>query len=945
MFGSGLQAQETPERCATMGVDQLLRQQNPRMGTLDDFEAQVQQWIEQQRNSRTQGGVLQLPVVVHVIHEGQAVGTGLNISDAQVQSQIDVLNEDFRRKAGTRGFNTDPNGADTEIEFILARRAPDGTATNGIDRVNAIERGWPAAGFLGYSTAFIDGTIKPATIWDPNQYVNFWVCDLGPLILGYAQFPAASIPGMDECSTPNANTDGVVMTTTYFGSEDAEPNPGAFNLANGVFGRTTTHEIGHWLGLRHTWGDGNCNVDDFCEDTPNVSGQHYQSCNTTTGAPIGAVPLACDGVTNRMIENYMDYSDDACMNIFTQDQKLRMRSVLLNSPLRRTLINSLALVPPTANDAAMASIESPVGAFCNGTSIAPQVTFINKGTNNLTAVTINYQLDNDPINTFSWTGTLATGAEQQVTLPAITPSAGPHTLTVFTTLPNGVADTQTARDTIRANFTMSFGRSLPFTENFESNAFPPADWAINNVDKDCGVWSPVFGITGVDGNTTSSAHMNFFGYEPGNGQIDELYTPPIDLYNAGAGTELKFDVAHIRYNNSNDRLRVEISADCGQTWEDTPIYDKSGAALATAGASTNSWQPTLANDWRTETINLDAYRGQQIKLRFVTVNDYGNNLYVDNIRVDAPIIPCAITGITAGAQTACDPTTNTYTQQLTITYQSLPRDGNLIVNGQSFVITGSPQTITLTGLVSDGNPVNVTATSSVDPACTFTQNAAFLAPNNCQSVQTTLTTTAGSPTNQSPLAFTVTFSASVTGFVAGDVSVTNGTVSNFINVNGTTYTFDVIPTVSGTVTVQVPADVAQNASGVSNTASSPVSLVFDNVAPTMVCQNFTAVLNAFGGAFITPANVDGGSTDNIAITNLTVTPSAFTCANAGTNTVILTGTDAAGNSASCTAIVTVVDQTAPSIACPANQSVTVDGTCGYNLPDYTGLATATDNCG
>ena len=939
VFSAVAQHQHT-ERCGTMQHDSLRRRLNPDLGSLQDFERQLQQWLADQENSRVQGGVLTLPVVVHVIHEGSSVGNGLNISDAQVESQIKVLNEDFRRKAGTNGFNSDPDGADVEIEFQLVARAPDGSATNGIDRVNVFDEGLPAG---PYTSGSFDADIKPATSWDPELYVNFWVADLDGGLIGYAQFPSASVPGISNgCNPTQANTDGVVMRTTSFGTIDEEPSPGDFNLSAPYnLGRTTTHEIGHWLALRHTWGDaflgiGGCGVDDFCADTPNIP-------TSSSGCPSRT---ACDGTTPAMVENYMDYSDDACMNIFTKDQKARMRATLLNSPLRRTLINSIALVPPVANDASMASIENPVGVFCDGTTITPEVTFKNNGTSNLTSLTINYQLDGGAVVSTNWTGSIATGDTEQITLAPISPGFGAHTLTVYTTQPNGLADSETARDTLESNFSMEYGRTLPFEEDFESSVYPPEGWMINNPDEDCNVWTETYNIIGSNGTETTTAYMQLFDYTPADGQRDEYYTPPIDLYNAGAGTELAFDIAHAQQNTSNnDEFRVEISTDCGQSWQATPVFSKSGGTLATTSTlvSGDDWEPDDASDWRTETVNLDAYRGQQIKLRFVTVNDNGNNVYLDNIRVDAPILSCDITDLSAGAQTACDPATNTYTQEVTVTYQAVPRDG-LIVNGQSFPVTSSPQTVTLTGLVSDGNPVDVTASASGSAGCTYTENNLFTAAANCQGVNVTLATTANSPTNQSPIPYTVTFSASVTGFTLGDISVTNGTTGNFVQVSGSEYTFDVTPTAAGTVSVQIPANVAQDTNGNDNDPSNTVDILFDDIAPTMVCQNATISINPVGVATLTSADVDGGSTDNIGIATLSLDETIFGCTEVGTSTVVLTATDEAGNSASCSADVTVVDDTDPTINCPGNQTVTVDANCDYTLPDYTGLAATDDNC-
>lgn len=314
--------------CETMEQDSINQVKYADMRNRQAFELRIQEKmreIEQlQASGRTLAGVITLPVVVHVVHNGEQVGQGRNISAAQVASQIEVLNEDFRRMTGTNGFNNDPVGADIEIEFCLAALGPGGQelAEAGIHRYNGNRASW--------TRTDIEGFLKPNTIWNPNDYLNIWTVDFegeSELLLGYAQFPSDSqLPGLQP-SGGSATTDGVVVRYSSFGSAEK----GSFPVMSPPYnkGRTATHEVGHWLGLRHIWGDGPCGSDDFVNDTP-------EAAEPTRGCPAGKT--SCGSLDQ--IQNYMDYSDDGCMNIFTKGQKTRILAVMELSPRRKSLINS-----------------------------------------------------------------------------------------------------------------------------------------------------------------------------------------------------------------------------------------------------------------------------------------------------------------------------------------------------------------------------------------------------------------------------------------------------------------------------------------------------------------------------------------------------------------------------------------------------------------------------
>lgn len=283
--------------------------------------------------------VLTIPVIFHIIHAGTEVGTGYNISNELIQAQLEQVNNDLRKKAGTSGDNSNAVGADTGIELVPALFDENLELLDepGVNRINAAELGLSTG---TYSKNYLNIVAKPITQWDPTLYLNIWVCNLSGGLLGYAQFPEAStLEGINESGT--ADTDGIAILYKTVGSTDM-PNPLASGpYANYSRGRTLTHELGHALGLRHIWGDGGCDVDDYCSDTPTCDGANY-------GCPEGAT--SCEGSVE-MVENYMDYTYDSCMSTFTNEQRTRMRTVLNNSVRRVELLSS---------DRATASIALPV---------------------------------------------------------------------------------------------------------------------------------------------------------------------------------------------------------------------------------------------------------------------------------------------------------------------------------------------------------------------------------------------------------------------------------------------------------------------------------------------------------------------------------------------------------------------------------------------------------
>jgi hypothetical protein len=439
-------------RCATVEYEQFLQERNPKRLKEPQFEAWLSPLVSKYKamrtSSKTAATVITIPVVVHIIHNGQAVGVAPNITDAQVQSQITVLNQDFRKMLGTPGgTSTNPVAADIEIEFVLAKVDPNGNPTNGIDRVAFIQESWAGRGID------IDLIVKPATIWDPTQYLNMWTLNISDDILGYAQLPEASgLPGLGSGGT--ANTDGVISRYDVFGSSDISTS---FLLASPYDkGRTMTHEVGHFLGLRHIWGDGDgdeasnlpdCAASDYCADTPQAGWEHYTCGNFDT---------CTSAAGNDMVENYMDYTNDACMNIFTQNQKDRIIVIMNNSVRRSSLKTSTkgTAIPLFPNDAEVKietdySLVNVSDCASLPTPTNKKVDLTNRGTSALTTVTLNYSIAGGANQTQNWTGTLAQNETTIITL-LNTASFGILNVSIVTT--NGTTDERPSNNTDTKTF-------------------------------------------------------------------------------------------------------------------------------------------------------------------------------------------------------------------------------------------------------------------------------------------------------------------------------------------------------------------------------------------------------------------------------------------------------------------------------------------------------------
>lgn len=642
VFGTEAIAQRT---CGTDAYEAQMIANNPKYRVIrNQIWAQTQQWIQDNLNSQTnKKAVITIPVVVHVIYN-----TGSqNITDAQVLSQIDVLNEDYRR-TNADASNT-PSAftgvaADCEIEFCMAQQDPSGNASTGITRTSTSNTSFP---FGDAMKLFSQGGIDA---WPRDDYLNIWVCNLSGGLLGFATPPGGP-----------AWSDGVVIKYNYFGRVGTVSAP--FDE-----GRTTTHEIGHWLNLDHTFNGGcagttssNCaSAGDKICDTPPTSAPNYfcpsNSQNTCTETPTDM---------NDMHMNFMDYTNDACMNLFTTGQKNVMLATL--NGIRVSIRSSIGCVNPAgfALDAGISIIISPTGSACN-TSVTPVVRIKNFGTSTLTSATINYDVDGGPNNTVAWTGSLATNATEDVTLPTISVSSGSHTFNSSTTSPNSGTDMNTGNDATSQAFTITAGSGapLPFTEGFEGGTFPPTGWVLNNPNNNV-TWSRVTTASGF-GNSSACMQMDFYSIaENIQGQSDYLYTIDLDFSNASSPTIMNFNLAYTRYDSAYyDSIYILVSTDCGGSWQ--VIYADGNASMQTAADDTLSWTPGN-NDWTAKSINLDAYNGfSAFQIQFHAKSYWGNNLYIDDINISTNAGgPPPVANFTSSSANICEGESVTFTDMST----------------------------------------------------------------------------------------------------------------------------------------------------------------------------------------------------------------------------------------------------------------------------------------
>ncbi|MBL8011979.1 MAG: choice-of-anchor J domain-containing protein [Flavobacteriales bacterium] len=589
-FGPVQAQQDAPFHCSTHGLEHLapLHQNDPqRLQRIADDEAALEAYTQQyaQLSEAERGGnTYVLPVVFHIIHNNGPE----NISDAQVHDAIRVLNDDFN-KLNADWDNVRPEFlgivADVGITFRLAQLDPDGNCTSGINRIQSILTN--------------DGTqdMKDLIQWPRDMYLNVWVCAYADGAAGYTLTPGS------VNSSWAAAADGIVLLHNYTGS---------IGTSSVGRSRTLTHEVGHWINLRHTWGPtnepglaSNCNEDDNVSDTPNTEG--WTSC-TLSGA-------TCNSPLDN-VENYMEYS--YCSKMFTEGQKTRMLAALNSGTAQRNQLwqpSNLAATGTTGTDVlCAAAFTSDLREVCSGGAV--QFT------------DVSYH----GATTWEWTfpgGTPSTSTDQNPVVTYGSPGLYPVTLVV------GNGNTQVSTQVNNYVMVMpAAGLAVPYSEGFEATTtLPNTDWAVNDVGG-----NGAFQLVGTTGYQSAKC-VRLNNYVSSEGEIDELVSNTLDMSNA-SDIVISYRYAYAQRNTqNNDVLKLYVSKDCGESWSLRDILYGTGA-LNTASLQTSPFTPTSEAQWDESVVDniSTTYHVSEFRFKFEFESDGGNNLFIDNINVNgAPV--------------------------------------------------------------------------------------------------------------------------------------------------------------------------------------------------------------------------------------------------------------------------------------------------------------------
>jgi gliding motility-associated-like protein len=780
--------------------------------------------------SRVQS-TFQIPVIFHVIHGGQAIGTYPNINQGQLNSQIQVLNDDY----GGTGFNTgnypataflnyamntqvlpgskDAFGniaiANTGISFCLALKDSIGNVLSepGIERKNwssiAGATNPALASTAANLTTLMDNIIKPATIWSPNKYLNIWVTDVGTGagLLGYATFPPLSgLVGVSGGGT--ATTDGLWCWAKTCGSQNIFPT-GTYSAPYN-YGRTLTHEISHYLGLRHTWGDVTCG-NDFCNDTPPEQSASYGVPTypyLPNACPTYTPPTGPEGV---MFMNFADYTDDAAMYMFTEDQKIRMQTAMTNSPYRNQL---------------------GTHGYCNATAtiqanFSLSATVINQGQSvNITDLST----ASNAITSWNYVCVASTPSLSTLQNPTLTfNTAGIHTISLTVT---------------------AAGLNSSTTKTIQVNACPIPTVNVNSINPTCaGACNGSATLVAVAG----SGAPYTYSWTPAVSSSSVASGLCAGVYSCVVTNSCATSVTKIITINPPPAISLTIGAS-------NPTVCAGNSTTITAIA--NGGTPTYSFNWNTGST-------------------------ANNIIVNPTIIP--VTGYTV---TVSDLQGCVKTASIGVTVNSIP--SITVSPNNPTICAGKTATINLSGAASFTTiPGNInSSTFTVNPLATTIYTITGSSPFGCIGIRKDTITVVNTPTISSSVnSNTVCFGSSITFSNSGGASYTLSPSSFTGN------TINITPTVMGTTIFTVTGAGPFGCINTKTISVTTFSLPLVSITPslTTICAGQIASLNVSGANTYTWTT--GSSLNVISVTPTVSTPysvigaNSFGCQNSANATI------------------------------------------------------------
>jgi PKD repeat protein len=581
-----------------------------------------------------EGGKRIIPVVVHILQKGGAE----NISKQKVFQQIKSLNDDFQR------FNADSVNTPVrfrgvagrmDVEFRLATIDPLGNCTDGIVRV-----------FTDNTVDVRDGHgFKAVSYWNAYSYLNIWVVqslggsDIGT-ILGYAQFPGTGL----------LSTDGIAVIASNIG-------------LGGQGGRTATHEVGHWLNLIHIWGDTQCGSDGVA-DTPIHEGPNFGVCGNV-GQPNHNTPYklgVCDpeNPDGEMFSNYMDYSSDPCLNMFSAGQVERMNQVLdgnTDAPGYRSFLVSDENVAATGTadpydyDAVECAPKplfhftqnsySTTAMICEGKNVSFRGNAFN-------AVNIDY----------SWTfpgGSPSTATTVNPNVGYNTPGVYDVTLSVSNSTGSNSA-TMPGMVVVSSN-TAQFQSNWGYYDTFWEEEGFLSNYHVFNHDNTANKWEF---YTGQNGGSTGNESIRMMNYGNVIGRVDELVSPSYNLSTVSNPT-LKFRWSGAARNNTpDDQLRIYVSTNCGESWG-APRVTWTKFQLVNSGVASASYVPLASSIWSDAEVSLGnaAANAENVRIKFQWTTAGGsNNFYIDDITISGAPLTAEALEQEIGLNIAPNPTQN-----------------------------------------------------------------------------------------------------------------------------------------------------------------------------------------------------------------------------------------------------------------------------------------------